>query len=313
MSEIQTIENIRNLISQGRTKIAAEHVIVLTYTRHKEFYEPALMLKSRLETLEKETIEGVLSHSEQSLEQAKILRALLSLTSSIEEAERPVLNPIVNIRNNLWYNRKKLIRISMVLVIAAFAFWGFSKIKFNAVTSFFEAKAFDLVLIMDITENNTFVLNTNGIKVNLGDKSLTNPSIQNDSIIYQHISQKQWDDSLNVALLSKEYGIEFIKEERKADKSVWIKAYKIVEKKKVFSGIVQFPNRQPAPLAIIEMGFQNVVFRATADAQGKYKIELPSSAEGEVVSLKIKHKGVSKDYSPIRVNETYLKLLTIYY
>ena len=89
MSEIQTIENIRNLISQGRTKIAAEHLIVLTYTHHKEFYESALILKNRLETLEKETIEGVLSHSEQSLEQAKILRSLLSLHPALKKLNEP--------------------------------------------------------------------------------------------------------------------------------------------------------------------------------------------------------------------------------
>ena len=310
MSELQTIENIRHLISEGRTNTAAEHLIVLTYTRHKEFYESALMLKNRLETLEKETIEGVLSHSEQSLAQAKIVKSLLALVSNVEEAQRPVLNPIVNIRNNLWQKRKTWVRILAALAITALAFLGISKINFKDV---FKANEFDLVLVMDITNNHTLALNSNAFKVNLGNKPLTHPLIQNDTIIFQHISQKHWEDSLKVEWLNTEYDIALQKEERKLDKSVLTRVYKIVEKTTIFEGYIRFPDGQPASRAVVEMGFQNRVFRDTADAQGKYEIKLPSSAKGEVVSLKVKNKGVLKDYGTIRVNEAYLKLITIYY
>jgi Effector-associated domain 11 len=300
MSELQTIENIRHLISEGRTNTAAEHLIVLTYTRHKEFYESALMLKNRLETLEKETIEGVLSHSEQSLAQAKIVKSLLALVSNVEEAQRPVLNPIVNIRNNLWQKRKTWVSILAALSITGLAFLGVSKINFKEV---FKANEFDLMLVVDITNNHTLALNSNAFKVNLGNKSLTNPLIQNDTIIFQHIPQKQWDDSLKVEWLNTEYDIALQKEERKLDKSVLTRAYKIVEKTTFFEGYIRFPDGQPAPFAVVEIGFRKNVFKATADSSGQYKIQLPRSAVKEVVSLTLKYKGKARINKTITVNE----------
>ncbi len=313
MSDLQTIENIRNLISQGRTKIAAEHLIVLTHTRHKEFYESALMLKSRLETLEKETIEGVLSHSEQSVEQARILKSLLSLTSSIEEAERPLVEKIENLQNKLWERRNVWIGISMVILIGALSYWSFSKINNGTHSATSEPDVFDLVLVMDMVDKSSPMLTAQAFKVRFGNTPLSKPSIQNNRFVFHSLSKKHWDDSLNVEFLNKDYDIEFKKEERKSDKSSRTRIYIITEKKKVFEGYVQFPNGQPAPSAIVEIGFQNNVYIDTTDKNGHYKIQLPIYAVGNVINLKLKYNGKSIDYPNKTVDETYLKILKIHF
>lgn len=303
MSDLQTIENIRNLISQGRTKIAAEQLVVLTHTHYKKFYESALLLKNRLETLEQDTIAGVLTHEDKTVEQAKIIQSLLSLTSSVENAQVSTVNEQTDPQNEVWYKRR-IIWMGTLLVfsIAALSYWGFSKIDNNKAVMA-ESDVFNLVLVIDMENKNTAVLTTNFCEVRLGNTPLSDPYIHDDNIVYQKISKKHWEDSINIKLLNHDYEIESKKEERASDKSVRTIVYKIIEKKKVFDGYVRFPDGQPAPSAIVEIGFQKKVFQATADRNGQYRIQLPLSAVKEVVSLTLKYRGKARINKNITVNE----------
>ena len=85
MNELQTIENIKHCIATGKTKRAVDDLILMTQKVCIDLNDPALMLKNRMATLEREIVEGVVSHADQKMEEARIARALLVLVSNIEE------------------------------------------------------------------------------------------------------------------------------------------------------------------------------------------------------------------------------------
>ncbi len=89
MDSAQTLETIRELLGNGDTEDAANLLLALAKESHKEHYNSALLLKNRLETLQHNSIEGVLSLNEERLEWAKISKSIVGLAEQIERNEAP--------------------------------------------------------------------------------------------------------------------------------------------------------------------------------------------------------------------------------
>ena len=73
----------------------------------------------------------------------------------------------------------------------------------------------------------------------------------------------------------------------------------------ILSGQVRFPDKKPAPLALVELTYHNAIFKAAADKEGQFKIELPDKSIGDTMNLKIIYKGdtvVSVKISAIEAN-----------
>jgi Effector-associated domain 11 len=306
MNTTPTIETIRELISQGKTKKAAEQLVELTHAQYKDFYESSLLLKNRVEVLEREILEGVLIHSEQSVEQAKILKSLLSLTTSIENAQSAsVLEQIRQFKNNLWNRRGLLMGISLSFIGLAVAYWGYTR------KSAPKADVFDMVLVMDIEDKNLAVLNTDFCKATLGDTPLVEPFIQNNKIIYRNIPKKKWDNDLKIEVLNPNYFIQSQKEEPSFNRLGRTMVYKVMQKKTIFEGHVQFSNGQAVPFSVVAFNFQNTIFQDTTDKDGHYQVDLPMTTLGKTINLTIKHKGRAVISQNINAQPAIMKILTI--
>ena len=135
MSNLTTIGKIRKLITQGRTNLAAEQLITVTEALDKDLFESALLLKSRIELLEKQVIDGVLSVSDQNIEQARLIRSLLALTTNVEELSpketvtetataETETTETVSVTNNIVKNHSKVLWFSVIFIgILAVVFW----------------------------------------------------------------------------------------------------------------------------------------------------------------------------------------------
>ena len=135
MSNLTTFGNIRKLITQGRTNLAAEQLITVTEALDKDLFESALLLKSRIELLEKQVIDGVLSVSDQNIEQARLIRSLLALTTNVEELSpketvtetataETETTETVSVTNNIVKNHSKVLWFSVIFIgILAVVFW----------------------------------------------------------------------------------------------------------------------------------------------------------------------------------------------
>lgn len=85
----QATEEVKSLLSQGRTEAAADYLLELSKDAKKQYHHSALLLKNRIENLQHQAIEGVLSQAEQNLEWARITKSILELTEQIEKNELP--------------------------------------------------------------------------------------------------------------------------------------------------------------------------------------------------------------------------------
>lgn len=91
MPETPSFDNIRDLLAEGQTEAAANSLFQLAKNSEKEYYKSALLLKNRLETLQHNSIEGVLSQGEERLEWARISKGIVSLVEQMELGELPQL------------------------------------------------------------------------------------------------------------------------------------------------------------------------------------------------------------------------------
>ena len=92
MSPNEAIEEVKALLTKGNTEAAADLLLELSKDSKKEYYHTSLLLKNRIETLQHQVIEGILSQSEQNLEWARVTKSILDLAEQIEKNELPV-NP----------------------------------------------------------------------------------------------------------------------------------------------------------------------------------------------------------------------------
>ncbi|MCB0572480.1 MAG: hypothetical protein KDC66_22080 [Phaeodactylibacter sp.] len=90
MPTTQPTDEIKALLSQGRTEDAADYLLAMANDSKKPYYHSALLLKNRIESLQQQAIEGVLSQAEQNLEWARITKSILDLTEQIERNELPL-------------------------------------------------------------------------------------------------------------------------------------------------------------------------------------------------------------------------------
>ena len=83
------LEKVKELLAQGKTEPAADLLLQLSKAMEKEHYHSALLLKNRLETLQHQVIEGVLSQSEERVEWARVSKGVMELVMQIERKEQP--------------------------------------------------------------------------------------------------------------------------------------------------------------------------------------------------------------------------------
>lgn len=341
MNELPTIINqIQQLIARGKTEQAVELLIELTFTAHKEFYETALLLKNRIKTLDKDVIEGVLNHSEQNIERLKISKSLLSLTSSIEEGALktivPISTPSVSepimptpqMPPSLFWNKRKVwvtafLGVTLLTLIAYFS-WdkkGATTVSPTAFAPVIPAPIapppvvkpdnFDLIVQVITDTDNNALLNTDFLKINFGNEPLPEAFIQKGKFIYKGIPKSRWENPLTVEVLNPDYDISDKKGAIVKTETSKTVTFKIIPKKIVFSGHIQFPNKQTVPNSILEINYQNNNFQTTTDNNGQFQIELPASSVNKLINLTIRYKGKAVINQNIMVNEAILKYLTI--
>jgi len=89
MPSTPSLDLIKDLLADGQTEAAADALLQLSKISHGEYYHSALLLKNRLETLQHNIIEGVLSASEERLEWARISKGIVGLVAQIDRGEMP--------------------------------------------------------------------------------------------------------------------------------------------------------------------------------------------------------------------------------
>ncbi len=85
-----SLDQVKELLADGQTEAAADLLLQLTKDFHPEHFGSALLLKNRLETLQQNVIEGVISQSDENLEWARVSKGVVNLVTQIERGERPV-------------------------------------------------------------------------------------------------------------------------------------------------------------------------------------------------------------------------------
>lgn len=89
MPPIPTLERVKDLLADGQTEAATDLLLELAKTTHRAYYHSALLLKNRLETLQHNVIEGILSPSEERIEWARISKGVVGLVEQIDRGEAP--------------------------------------------------------------------------------------------------------------------------------------------------------------------------------------------------------------------------------
>lgn len=83
------LDQVKKLLANGQTEAAADLLLELTNSTYQDYHRDAMLLKNRLEMLQQNSIEGILSHSDESIEWAKISRGIIGLVDNISKGERP--------------------------------------------------------------------------------------------------------------------------------------------------------------------------------------------------------------------------------
>ncbi len=119
-------DSIKDFVSSGKVDKALELLIDTAEQISEEKHNAALVLKVRWKNLQQDSSMGVLSASEENLEQARISKSLLELTDQLDDKE---IGDILPTGNNL----SKPLGILLLLVLVGAAAFAF--LKFNTNTT----------------------------------------------------------------------------------------------------------------------------------------------------------------------------------
>ena len=84
------LDEIKKLVAQGQVEEAADTLLVHTEKQEKKYNRQAILLKSRLERVQQDEIEGTISHSDKDLEWSRISMSILELVENIRKGEAPL-------------------------------------------------------------------------------------------------------------------------------------------------------------------------------------------------------------------------------
>ena len=90
-----SLEQVKELLANGNTEEAADMLLALSKASFQEHYTSALLLKNRIETLQHNVIDGVLSSNEERIEWARISRSVVDLVGQIDKGERPLPKEVI--------------------------------------------------------------------------------------------------------------------------------------------------------------------------------------------------------------------------
>lgn len=85
-----SLDQVKELLANGKTEEAANMLLALSKSSCKAHYHSALLLKNRIETLQHNVIDGVLTSNEERIEWARISKAVVELVGQIDKGERPL-------------------------------------------------------------------------------------------------------------------------------------------------------------------------------------------------------------------------------
>jgi Effector-associated domain 11 len=125
MPEI-SIKIVRELLADGQTEAACDKLLELTKSAKAECYDTALLLKNRLETLQQQVIEGVISHADEGIQWARISKGIVELTTQIERGEVPkweeeIVHPKSQAKS-FFARRAVLWTIPAIIILGVFVF-----------------------------------------------------------------------------------------------------------------------------------------------------------------------------------------------
>ena len=124
MPSTPSLDQVKDLLADGQTEAAADLLLQLAKASAQEHFSSALLLKNRLETLQQNVIEGVISQSDENLEWARISKGVINLVAQIERNEMPKpveeLLPPKPPKKQPAFSKKILWAIPVVMLLALF-------------------------------------------------------------------------------------------------------------------------------------------------------------------------------------------------
>jgi Effector-associated domain 11 len=274
-----TIEKVKQLLTAGKSEAAADMLLKHVNETHSKHYEAALLLKNRIESVQQQEIEGIISQTDKNLEWAKISKAVLTLTLKIEREESPRIETkpseegtTSSIFSN--FSLKKVLFLMALVGIPLLVYTLMPRTK-AAETVNIEVQAFKMDKNTAFTEGGKLRLQVNEKETKDVYLNTTGKAILND-FTWEQVTDKlhfQWVDSQLYTLVRQDF--------------THLKDNKVVqlffeEKKLHFSGKVL--NSDNIPVEGVTIDFGNGKAEALSDAQGHYTVQLPVNI-GEHVDI----------------------------
>jgi Effector-associated domain 11 len=275
MLDQHTINHIKNLLTNGKTKAAAD--VLLDYTSHhsKEHYETAVLLKNRIASIQQQDAEGIVSLADKNMEWARISKSLLTVVIDLEEATEqskkeefdapPTHTPIKATKSSYFSSNKILLVLGLMSV--PILFYLLKPVSITPKTFNLEIQAFK------DDKNSVFI---EGVKIYYliqGFEKSNAPLILNTSgkAFLTDIPDKFKAQKVNACLVDTAF-LALTHQEIVDDASGKILKIRIQPKTTTFKGKVVRVGFQPLANALIKFG---TIAQATTNAQGEYSVDLP--------------------------------------
>ncbi|MEO1261500.1 MAG: hypothetical protein AAFZ15_22035 [Bacteroidota bacterium] len=139
---LSALDEIKELLANGDTEEAADMLLALSKSSYQAHYHSALLLKNRIETLQHNVIDGVLSSNEERIEWARISKGVVELVGQIDKGERPLSMEELHAppEPRKIFHKPLLWAVPVILFLGVFGIWNFYKGKTENVPAHAEIK-----------------------------------------------------------------------------------------------------------------------------------------------------------------------------
>lgn len=284
-------KDLRQLLSAGQTRGAAEHLCAYLEGEAANLYSSSLQLLSRINRLEYRIAENKIDAVESDFEKAQINKAILELASqSLNKEHHSNLFPFNNNKDNSAQNK--------VRKISRTPFIGFVLLIILAWLTYFTYRLgypspFDLKVSAFSKIDGTAQPIKNGkLKIILDDYPLQPRTLDdNGEVVFPEIPAEYENASIKLIPVEMRYGL-VNQSALTPNKAKAITAeFAILPDTTFLRGTVFSPVGQRAPYAWLS--FNNGIAYGFTDEEGRFLIKVPRKA-GEEVRLYIEWKGIGR-------------------
>lgn len=305
MADGLSIQQVKNLLSEGKSEAASEMLLNYVNTHHSNYYEAAILLKNRIESVQQQEIEGTISLSEKNIEWAKISKSVLGLALKIEKEESTQIEQLPN--KNVFKPPIPLYLRSSKLLMSIAIFFLLAIFIYYLLSTKADQKTFRLDLQVDYevknSPNNELALRGQKLNVRINDFTKSDLILNGQGKAYVwDIPAKYFGNMPDIQL---EDSLDFIVSDKEITTANFTETvtFKIKPKMTTYKGIVKKYDNIPVSNATIQFGSQNIT--VVTNENGEYSVELPNNI-GESIVLSIIKDGKIIYNSRVMVNEQIL-------